>query len=344
MVGAGSSGNLYPNWSTLIDTLKERAREKDSDFDINVDDYLNFADRVKECLGSGLYNSTIKELFKPGNPTHERFHEVLCSFPFRGITTTNYDMVLEYALNSVAHQPDNSIDFGEPKTKARIHDFLLSLNPNSGIPKRIAHLHGKYDLPSSIVLGGKEYMRLYGFKLSDNQEELYERVVSGTLSREQFQEALATTEYNWPFGRRLLWSLLATRRVVFIGFSMNDPYFIKMLDFIRDELEPHNSETHFLVLRVDKDNAERNKSLARSLKMDYGIETVFFEDDDSYKGLSTFIMDLEPEISHTKTKNYQFTSADHVSLPKVDDDKLISQESTFEKLFKLSIKHATNED
>ena len=40
------------------------------------------------------------------------------------------------------------------------------------------------------------------------------------------------TREVWTLHRKLLWAVLATRRVVFIGFSMEDPYFDNMLETV----------------------------------------------------------------------------------------------------------------
>ncbi len=141
MAGAGCSGSLYPAWPDFVDALGLAAKNHDPSFDCDSADFLEFADKVKECLGDDKYYAFIYKTFKPGSITHEQFHEILCRLPFRGITTTNYDTVLESALNVISPSANHSLHF-EGTTKAKIHEFLMSYNHSKNLPKRIAHLHG----------------------------------------------------------------------------------------------------------------------------------------------------------------------------------------------------------
>ncbi|SFF34427.1 SIR2 family protein [Spirosoma endophyticum] len=139
MAGAGCSGELYPAWGDFVDRMHNAALEIDQDFAADKKDVLLFADKVKGCLGNDRYYSLIYDTFKPGDTTHLPFHVTLCRLPFKAITTTNYDLVLEYALTVVTRRPNNSLYF-EGTTKNRIHEFLRSLNFNKSLSKLIVHL------------------------------------------------------------------------------------------------------------------------------------------------------------------------------------------------------------
>ena len=215
--------------------------------------------------------------------------------PFKALTTTNYDVMLESALITITRNPDNSLCF-EGENKVKIYEFLASLNPNVNTTRRVIHLHGKYDVNNSIILGGKEYSSKYGFTINTPVDSLYDQIQEGHISKEKFQELLVSYGYEWPIRRKLLWTLLAARRIVFFGFSMNDPYFIKMLDFVKEDLSTYEAETHYVVLRITQNNKQRAFDFARRLKNDYGIETVFFEDDEKFDGLEKFVQELGNEI------------------------------------------------
>ncbi|WP_316741284.1 SIR2 family protein [Pedobacter antarcticus] len=292
MAGAGCSGMLYPAWPDFVAALEAAALAHAPDFKGDPKDFLDFADKVKDCLGDDKYYAFIYKTFKPGATTHEQFHEILCRLPFKGITTTNYDTILESALNVIAPAASHSLHF-EGTTKAKIHEFLMSLNHNKNLPKRVAHLHGICGEDASIVLGGKEYSSKYGFSITNQKDTLYDKVKDGMV-KEEFQSALIRYGYEWPLRRKLLWALLATRRIVFIGFSMTDPYFKKMLEFVKEDVGTYYSESHFLVLRVTKGNYKRSMDYSQRLKDDYGIETVFyFDEENDYGGLPKFIAELD---------------------------------------------------
>ncbi|MFD1771701.1 SIR2 family protein [Sphingobacterium suaedae] len=319
--------------------MEAYALEIDPNFAANKEEFLPFADKVKECLGDDRYYNFIYDTFKPREQTHYPFHETLCRLPFKAITTTNYDIVLEHALTIVTKQPHSSLHF-EGTTKSKILDFLQSLNFNKFSRKFIAHLHGIYDSNDSIVLGGKEYSSKYGFQLGENDGTLFDQLQKGGMSQERITDLLVKYGYEWPLRRKLLWSLLATRRIVFIGFSMNDPYFIKMLDFVKDDLSTYNAETHFLVLRVTPSNLQRSIEHAHHLKREYGIQTFFFQDEEGkYPGLGQFIAELENVVN-----NSQETVETPPKVTEVAEAIPAGDKALTDKLFSISKKQYTDED
>lgn len=340
MAGAGCSGSLYPAWPDFVDMMEKAAREIKPEFAADKNNFLVFADCVKECLGNDRYYSLIYETFKPGSPTHSPFHEILCRLPFKAITTTNYDWVLERALEVATREPSYSLHF-EGTTKRKIHEFFSSLNFNKSSKKFIVHLHGIYDTPDSIVLGGKEYSSKYGFELGDNDDALFDQLQAGPPSRERLNDLLIKYGYEWPMRRKLLWALLATRRIVFIGFSMSDPYFIKMLNFVRDDLSIYNAETHFLILRATPSSLKKSIDHATRLKREYGIQTVFFKDEDNvYTGLNQFVAELENRVDAAAKK------VELVQKDVTKDETLVIQGDTelTNQLFSLSKKQYVDED
>ncbi|SFA56532.1 SIR2-like domain-containing protein [Pedobacter suwonensis] len=297
MAGAGCSGSLFPVWGAFVDKLEQAAVLVDPSFTSDKTKFLSFADKAKECLQNDRYYSLIFDTFQPGEPTHLPFHEALCRLPFKAITTTNYDLVLEHAFTAVSSTRIDSLHF-EGTTKTKIHQFLRSLNFNKNLKKMVVHLHGTYDTEDSIVLGGKEYSSKYGFEVDENEDTLFDQLQAGEISEDRLKELLIRYGYEWPMRRKLLWSLLATRRIVFLGFSMSDPYFIKMLDFVKNDLSTYNSESHFLILRVTPSQIARSVEQAARLRSEYGIRTVFFEDEEGqYPGMGKFVSEIENAIN-----------------------------------------------
>lgn len=299
MAGAGCSAPIYPAWPDFIALLLEKARESDPTFNEDAKDFLPFADKVKSCLGTKKYYSLIYNTFKPQPVSHQSYHEQLCRLPFKGITTTNYDLILESALNKVAPAVNLSLHF-EGSTATTIHEFLMSLNAHKSTTRKVAHLHGIYNIEDSIVLSETEYEHKYGFKVNQPEESLFEKVAAG-MSKEEFQHALLSYGYEWPLRRKLLWSLLATRRIVFIGFGMSDPYFIKMFEEIKKDLSTYYTESHFLVLRITENDKTQTMEFAKMLQTEYGIQTVFYLDKaNDYGGLAKFVGQLDDLINPAK--------------------------------------------
>ncbi len=331
MAGAGCSGAIYPSWFAFVEKMREACVQHAPDFNAATDDFLKFFNSAKDCLGDDRYYTFIHDEFKPREIKHLPFHETLCLLPFRGIITTNYDVVLESALAKACGITESSF-FLEHANKKKIYEYFQSLNKNSGFPRKIFHIHGKFDINDTIVLCETEYSSKYGFsRKRPPSDSLYEEIQKGIISPEAFNNLLVGFGYEWPIRRKILWSLLSTRRMVFIGFSMSDPYFQKMFEHVTSDLNAFGCNTHYLVLRTTTETKADDMAYARMLKDSYGIETVFFRDDDTYKGLENFVAEMGSQILPPSTSEPKETTAP-VAVPVTGDDVIT------EKLFALSAK------
>ena len=267
IVGAGSSARVdYVTWKGLLEELEALANRCGPGLDqTRKDDPLKYAEDIKshireEMNGLGRYYALLQNLFSPKNLPFKDFHRKLVSLPFRGILTTNYDTVLEAALGELEPQfaYNNSLIIDE-NSAGRVHEFLMAMNKDKSIPRRIAHLHGKFDTPEKIILSIEDYHKVYGLRLIENHGQ---------------------RNSEWTLHRKLLWAVLATRRVVFIGFSMEDPYFNKMLETVSTDLWKWDKSIHFAIMSISSEGSEssKSKSKADSLKREYGVGTVFYED------------------------------------------------------------------
>jgi len=55
--------------------------------------------------------------------------------------------------------------------------------------------------------------------------------------------------------RKIIWTLLATRPILFVGFSMSDPFFSKTLDLVRRDFILTDEPAHFSIMPYDVDLA-----------------------------------------------------------------------------------------
>lgn len=293
-VGAGSSARVgYCTWLSLLRELEELACDCDDGFVVDENKrqnnplrQLQYAQRIKNCIKEktgnlNKYHNLLYKLFRPHNPPFDDFHKTLVRLPFKGILTTNYDTVLEAALGEkdpvFAH--DNSLVIEEGSAK-RVSEFLLSLDFKEKCSCRIAHLHGIYNRPNSLILSLDDYIRVY--RLSPYKGK----------SESKLQDAAP----SWSLHRKLLWAILATRRVVFIGFSMDDPYLKGMLDFVSGDLWRWGESVHFAVMSISPANADKTKIEFEHLQKKYGVGVVFYEDfDGSHQGLEQIIAEVDRE-------------------------------------------------
>ena len=280
IVGAGSSARVgYGTWDGLLEELENLANRCGPDLDqTRKGDALAYTEDIKSHIRDktgdlSRYYALLQNLFSPKEPPFEDFHRKLVSLPFRGILTTNYDTVLEAALGELEPRSayDNSLVIDE-NSAGRVHEFLMAMNNDKRMTRRIAHLHGKFDIPGSIILSIEDYHKVYGLRLPANQGQ---------------------RNAEWTLHRKLLWAVLATRRVVFVGFSMEDPYFDNMLETVSTDLWRWDKSIHFAIMSISSEGSESSKSNADRLKHEYGVGTVFYEDlDNSHQGLVQIVDEI----------------------------------------------------
>ena len=202
-----------------------------------------------------------------------------------------------------------------------IHEFLLARNNDPRIQQRIAHLHGTYRNSESIILSSKDYQKAYGLVACEDisKSKDHQKISGFELSSERQVEKNS----EWTFHRKLLWAVLATRRVVFVGFSMNDPYLNKMLETVSEDLWGWGKSIHFAIMNISSESAGDSKTKAKKLKSDYGVSTVFYEvSSKSHQGLDDIITEIAKEC------NVDIQS-DNDDLP--EDEQLIPVASTSQK-------------
>ena len=297
VIGAGCSVRLkYPTWRALLSRLESLAAEiaKDHGTEFHPDagqarkDPLRYADGIRafiyRCdLKLDRYYGFLSREF--GRREIDTFHRLLVELPSRGILTTNYDPCLEEALarthrSVIAADPFLVI---EDDSVGLVSEFLASLNRNSGAPRRIAHLHGRYDRPKSIILTQSDYEARYHSRFNEAQRAAIRDVFLDGVGSQQavsvdgLIEQLESAVPPWSLHRKLLWGILATRRVVFIGFSLDDPYLGQMLALVTNDLWLWNQHRHFAIMALPDVDTAQTKLEAERFQRRYAVGVVFYE-------------------------------------------------------------------
>lgn len=277
IVGSGSSARLgYVTWDGLLQKLEFLASKCGDDFDQNDEKRkyqpLKYVEDIKLHIyqqegNLDKYLNLLSDLFKVRDPSCDDFHRTLISLPFREILTTNYDKVLEAALSE--KEPTsafyNSLVI-DKESAGEVHEFIMAMS-NRSMPRRIAHLHGRYDIPKDIILSSEDYEKAYGQR-----------------------------DAEWTLHRKMLWAVLATRRVVFIGFSMDDPYLNEMLETVSQDLWRWGKSTHYAIMGISSGNSQDSKNKAERLKERYGVDIVFYKIlDGKHLSLDHIIADIAQE-------------------------------------------------
>ncbi|MFH2053331.1 MAG: SIR2 family protein [bacterium] len=339
MVGAGLSKLVdYPLWWELFEELKvalDSPIAKDHEFlvkklyDRYADELIRLAKRPED-LGP-----FIRKRFGPQSdspPFDPDVHLPLLALPFCGVVTTNYDSVLEHAAAAhLAREIPSGIDAGSTEP-GRFYCRPTDLcNYNHGTPvfdllrrfacpgarpcrDEVLHLHGHHDAPDSIILTYSDYLSKYGPLLPDGRTE-----PSGIV----------------PFHHKVIWSLLVSHPFVFIGFGMEDPYFMKMQEIIRDEFRlgtGYVQVRHFAVMPSNEVTPDLNERLMRSaiLPVPYALSEGPEEAGTKYsQGLSDFLCSLGIRLGAVATTLVEQPSEREIEaagLPQKLDDEVSARD------------------
>lgn len=294
MVGAGSSLLLddpYPSWGGLLNKMREDLLPAIAPFDAEQDDALLYAEEIKNKLLTdnriGEYFPFLQETFSPKTKNYDDVHVTLVKMPFSGIVTTNFDRVLEDAICSAFTTAEgafscDAVDLCE-SWSYEVLTFLRKLSLK-GVPvqecrKLLLHLHGFYRHPRDLILTKSDYDSRYKREVKDGAG-----VVVG--------EALDTKHHQ------VIFSLSAMHPLLFVGFSMEDPAFMKILEIVKVTFNRGYEPIHFVLMPFKKvadatqkeEKAEQEKEI-RKLEP-YGVKPIFFDVPDGshdYTGLKTLI-------------------------------------------------------
>ena len=269
MVGAGSSIPVgYPNWPQLLEELRRGVVPELTQFpDV---DLLSRAELIQTTLLSypdhvdrrRQYEQLLSHRFGPRTPSHAAFHRTLVQLPFCGFVTTNYDPIIESAATYVQISAGNdfqcgTIDLCGDSPNHAFH-FLRGLG-GGATASAVLHVHGFWRRPEKIILSMRDYASRYGFP----------RIVVNTD-----QALTPPTRPLDTLHRKVVWSLLTMYPVVFVGFSVEDPVFRLMLEFVHEDFElAPNPPVHFALLGSrHEDDQDRD---AQRLKP-YSVMPVFY--------------------------------------------------------------------
>lgn len=289
LVGSGMSKlSGFPLWNELLEIFENKILEHNPNFNKgrNGKSNIDYATVLKDELGSERYNALIHKIFSDNSKTPTQCHSSIVALPFRGILTTNFDWMLEYALNkklSTEAKFNNPLNLIIGSSPREAYKFLRGLNENKNGVDVIAHLHGDYKNANSIVLCAKDYVSKYGVRITN-------------LDPLEFEEK------GWTLERKILWSLISTRRLVYIGFSMNDDYFKIMHQITCEDLGSYEEDTHYLIERItSKEEAITKLATAVYWKENYAVESIFFEENAAGSGLEQLIYEVEKGVSKILT-------------------------------------------
>lgn len=289
LIGAGSSARVgYPVWGKLLtlmaeEILRHHPHVQDELTQLaGAEDQLWRAEEYRRLLGPDNYAALMRQIFGPKDGGVDRLHELLVRLPFRHVLTTNYDPVLEAAHIQVLRLPSRRIEW---RDQADVQEFIQQLGDPTDNTRRYVYLHGRYNDPNGIVLAESDYATNY-----------YRR--ADTLPK--------------------LWSILATQRVVSIGFSLKDLDVMSLFRIVKGQLG-HGTPRHFAILAHDvhKDAAVERRRLAGK----YGIEPIYYPWSEDHRAL----IELLEQLLHDAVPSVRAGSECPVSLSTSDSTSMLTE-------------------
>jgi hypothetical protein len=263
MAGAGCSVGLgYPDWWTLVNEMR-RELAPELVFPSGIDVKLAAA-RVKQesyklYKRQDPYERYIGDKFRPRTPACQDFHCDLVKLGFAGVVTTNYDVVMEAAINRafVENSPCcQPVNLCNRESRYKVTEYLRDLGHNSP-PSSVLHLHGCYDRPSEIVLSQDDYEFFYN-----------------GIPRESEGALRGQPRAPDTLHRKTIWALLATRSVAFAGFSLEDSFFVDVISVWRQDFDLCLESPHFAIMGAKSE--EERHSIREKLCM-LGVKPIFYE-------------------------------------------------------------------
>ena len=242
LVGAGLSVPAgMPTWTDLLaDMQKHLPTRVSSEYKqaLNKEaDLLWRAQEYRNFIGVDDFQKLLRKRFGGSlTLTTSNPAVALVKLPFRHLMTTNYDDVLLKAHKVAKLPPPRFLNWSREDD---VRSFIFSLRGSTSV-RYLLHLHGHYSDPQSIVLTDNDYI------------DRYVRTI-GTARR--------------------LFAIFTTERVVFIGFSLNDPDLMTLLREVNATLRS-NDPRHFAIMGLEhrvSEALERNR-----LRNRYGVEPVFY--------------------------------------------------------------------
>ncbi|MFK5975819.1 MAG: tetratricopeptide repeat protein [Sulfurovum sp.] len=246
-VGAGvskavkshSGVDIFPDWKELLYQLTDGLNENDTQIIKNSlnrphVDYLRVVDDIKEFYPTkSLYAQKLDEIF---DITRESIQDdsldlarAIWGLNQKLIITTNYDKILDWASDN----PDNTQRWDIQSVAEQGLSISVELKKQT-----VWHLHGHIENKDNIILTTDSYERLY-------------------IDNEKYKTAFETLKVK-----------LATKSFLFIGFSLDDEYFVNELEKISGAFGDYGV-VHYVLLK-------EGKTLDK--KFNQKIIPIYFED------------------------------------------------------------------
>lgn len=262
--GAGVAKRAgYPAWDEYINHLCNIAGMYEKDMEtlmrkrLKAGFYLEAAELYKTAIEipEGVKFAELASPFLNAKNYFPNKLHALMALPFSAVVTTNYDRSLHDAyFNLYSNRKESGLSLNAPKY-VELGDLSMK-QAIFWIDFYIARIHGRAEIPQTIVLDRNDYLK--------TQQD--------------------------PFYQDFLLHILKNYHCLFLGYSFVDPAINRVLDLMRIALPHPYLKLHLAALPNDCEDKLRYE-LAR-----YNIETIEYDSKNNYEALWESIRAAQHEI------------------------------------------------
>lgn len=343
LVGSGCSMPMFPSWGELVQelaavaaqcvpggfTLPDRLKSDELEALQYIRDAMAKNQNGHHCLDR--YEQRLIRLFEMNDRQPTTLHELLVALPFRGYLTTNYERLIERALDQARGPYEESRWIDVQTASPYFIGKAVRAMAYPAAPDRVIHLHGVNDRPEGMVLTTDDYRRAYEIPGTGNAE---------TTS--------SVTRYRPPYARVLLAALMMTRRVVFVGFGLRDPFLMRVLQAVTEHSWEWNEPIHYAIMPIEETDAQTRWEQAEHLRATYGIEVLFYEvHNHDHRGLTETFEEIAARLGMVQRRmevpapavplpeEPPVPAAESASAPRIEEDARLAEQ--LEELTRLRV-------
>lgn len=214
IVGSGASVDCgYPSWDGLVNDMANKLTPR---LDLRLSDRSKQLQLISNnCIRipgqPDPVHEYIRSVFSPNGRTYKPLHRCIARLPFAGIATTNYDHVLEAAVSDELGKCAVTLNPCACKEMTAILEYRRALTSIQRARDTVLHLHGSYLDPENIVLTEDDYNWFYDGVVPPKNN-------NGRTTAKSLTHA------------SILHSLMEAHTALFVGFSLNDVAFTRVME------------------------------------------------------------------------------------------------------------------
>lgn len=263
-VGAGVSRQAgLPLWKELMhdmDAAVEKIRSRPQQVRKGVLEHPDLLWQAEifrlELERRSVYARFLRHRFDASLPPADTVIRNLVRLKFRHFLTTNYDTLLEQALDA-QNLKYEEFDW---TNRQESRNFFLNFLAVDGDP-HVVHIHGRFNQPDTIVLSHADYLKRY-------------------VETPEYVDKLSV--------------LFATMRIVFAGFGLEDPDLRVVLRQVNSRFGTGDVQ-HYAVLGFNRLNQAQAQIERDRLERQFGIAAIFYDDKDGHAALKDVLGFLEAQ-------------------------------------------------